>query len=124
MDIWINKIKNKSIWPFTRTIKSPQFETKIITGNIQWMLVNNCYEYRESGLLDGIEFEQVYLFDFKNKQVLFEDKRLFYKFPKKNLIEEHRCGNDIYLVTADQYSIKYCVKGPNKDYTSETIFEI
>lgn len=123
MDIWLSKIKKNKIWKFNRYIINKNLQNEIIKGEVEWILIKpNIYKYVETGLFNGYSFTQKYIYDFTNKAVYFDDYRLFFKFPKQNIIAKHFCNNDLYKIEVGIDFIKFNVEGPNKAYQSSTVF--
>ena len=118
-----------------------QHPTASVEGLQTWQIISTQahaarYLYVERGRLKiGAyigEAEQAYQFEFKRKdqaQVYFNDGRFFYAFDLKQGKKEveHQCCADHYLgkikvISKTQYSCTWYVKGPQKDYCSQTLF--
>lgn len=104
---------------------------------------NDEYKYTEQGTLTldrGDVVENVtrgYLYKFKDDAIHIyyadgpDDGKLFQTLIFKNDSEasaEHLCGEDLYqslykFEFPESFTIKHDVKGPKKDYMSETIFK-
>ena len=120
MKNWLDYIVQNSKWDFVRYINNLTNNYKIF-GVVEWEHINdNIYKYTEYGKFLEKAFTKVYIYDFNQKKVFFEDKKIFFDFSEKEAT--HLCQKDIYKITYGDSFLEYQVSGPNKSYTSKTVF--
>ena len=138
-------------WVFTRIIHGPEIRAQV-TGNAKFIrdsIDNNpSLFYREEGelttnnLTTPIYKEYLYLLSKTNISVYFSNNKeqgnlyhtLEFQDAEKNIetwkaTAFHLCGQDSYNTEyifqnkEEKFKIIHTVKGPNKNYTSDTTFE-
>lgn len=116
-------------WHVDRVIRHQGGLDARFYGKAQWVIGTDRAEYFENGQLqmpDGSSFhaERRYHWD-ADLNVFFADGRFFHAVPAGGGQTTHFCDPDTYDVTYSFqnwpcFDVKWCVKGPRKDYVSET----
>lgn len=124
-------------WSISREITDHKImETGVLSGEASFSERAGQLLYSEQGTLRfaggaPMKTERQYLWTFFEDRVdvSFEDGRAFHSFALTGAPEAsvHYCGEDVYrgsywFHTFPTWKVVWSVKGPRKDYRSETVF--
>jgi hypothetical protein len=134
---------NGKTWFLKRTIDDENGKLQFVYGTVKFTSINeNNVLYTESGTNNlNQAYEQNYVYELVSEKVmqvwLFDSinkskTNLYFTFNPTLLginqapPSPHYCGQDTYYITIclidqNQYTIKYKVKGPNKNYTIHNV---
>ena len=119
----------EGLWRVERVITPASGPAARFSGTALWAPENDTLRYREDGQLHmagqpAMKAEREYIWT-RDLDVLFPDGRFFHTVPLDGTKTQHWCDPDTYSgrYNFDRwpvFHVTWAVKGPNKDYTSQT----